>query len=42
MFWFSFFLGLMGCCGCCGIPCTYYLNKNLAVPDKEKEEKIAP
>jgi len=32
----------MGCCGCCGIPCTYYLNKNLAVPDKGKEITINP
>ena len=32
IFWFSFLLGFMGCCACCAMPCTFYLNRNLAVP----------
>ena len=38
LFWFSFFLGLVGCCGCCAIPCTFYLNRNLAVDGKNKNK----
>jgi hypothetical protein len=41
LFWFSFFLGLVGCCGCCAIPCTFYLNRNLAVDgDNNKKGKV--
>ena len=31
IFWFSFLLGFMGCCACCSMPCTFFLNRNLAV-----------
>lgn len=38
LFWFSFFLSLVGCCGCYAIPCTYYLNVNLAVKGDPKKD----